>query len=97
VSVQPVRSVGWFGRVTTDTHYLYREYPCLAVYVERVMMDLNFNHREREQRRAHAAWEADEDALNDEEPDIDPEIWNLPDDMPPVEENARRPTENLLG
>lgn len=33
-------SSGWFGRVDADTHYLYMEYPCLAVFMSRIQNDL---------------------------------------------------------
>lgn len=35
-------SIGWFGRVDHNTHYLYASYPCLAVYVKRIQNDFNY-------------------------------------------------------
>ncbi|XP_076299427.1 uncharacterized protein LOC143218238 [Lasioglossum baleicum] len=39
-------SVGWFGRVDHTTHWMYMSYPCLAVYLARIQMDLVYT-RER--------------------------------------------------
>ena len=33
-------SQGWFGRVGPETHFLYRMYPCLAVYVRNIQASL---------------------------------------------------------
>lgn len=31
---------GWFGQVDENTHYLYKHYPCLAVFAKRIQHDL---------------------------------------------------------
>lgn len=36
--------VGWFGQVTPQTHYLYRNYPCLAVFARSVMQCIRFTN-----------------------------------------------------
>lgn len=30
-------SMGWFGRVGPETHFLYQKYPCLTVYAKRII------------------------------------------------------------
>ena len=35
-------SIGSFGRVDHNKHYLYASYPCLAVYVKRIQNDFNY-------------------------------------------------------
>lgn len=37
-------SVGWFGKIGPDTHYLYASYPCLAVYATKVALDMAFTN-----------------------------------------------------
>lgn len=74
---------GWFGQVGANTHYLYKSYPCLAVYAYRIQHDLGLP----------------EEALDDEEDDVAAEPdgrWDLPEELRPVG-RAGRPTENLLG
>lgn len=33
-------TIGWYGRVSVGTHYLYAHYPCLAVYAQRIEEDM---------------------------------------------------------
>lgn len=35
-------SKGWFGRVNAQNHYKYIEYPCLAVFMRRIVQDLQY-------------------------------------------------------
>ncbi|CAH0562762.1 unnamed protein product [Brassicogethes aeneus] len=34
---------GWFGQIDQDNHFMYMEYPCLAVFAERIIRDYGFN------------------------------------------------------
>lgn len=73
---------GWFGRVDNQTHFLYKHYPCLAVYAYRILCDI-------------AAPVEDEEP--GEEEDIPDERWDLPQDVRCQAQGCGRPTENLLG
>ncbi|XP_033220013.1 uncharacterized protein LOC117174767 [Belonocnema kinseyi] len=35
---------GWFGKVSKDTHFLYKSYPCLAVFTQAMIQDLKFTN-----------------------------------------------------
>lgn len=41
-------SIGWFGAITAQTHYLYAAYPCLAVYATRIQMDILYSNQKLE-------------------------------------------------
>nr|WAK75587.1 MAG: hypothetical protein [Partitiviridae sp.] len=48
---------GWFGRVGSQTHYLYKSYPCLAVFARRIQEDIAASRR-----AAHAVgWDLPEE------------------------------------
>lgn len=34
------QSIGWFGRLDANTHYLYAAYPCLPIYLKRIQADI---------------------------------------------------------
>ncbi|XP_053989691.1 uncharacterized protein LOC128882147 [Hylaeus volcanicus] len=36
--------IGWFGKITNETHYLYASYPCLAVYLQRIQSDIKHSN-----------------------------------------------------
>lgn len=44
----PGHSKGWFGAFGPQTHTLYRSYPCLAVYAQRMVQDLLFTATPRD-------------------------------------------------
>ncbi|XP_063701966.1 uncharacterized protein LOC134832012 isoform X1 [Culicoides brevitarsis] len=35
-------SMGWFGRVAAETHFLYQKYPCLTVFAKRIVEEVGF-------------------------------------------------------
>lgn len=83
---------GFFDRVGPDTHFLYKSYPCLAVYFDRLLHDM----------AAHPGEEGDWDLPDNISPDDPEEPAPNPDD----EQVIRRrdpvahpdfPTENMLG
>lgn len=36
------RSMGWFGRIGPQTHFLYQKYPCLSVFAKRIIEELRW-------------------------------------------------------
>ncbi|XP_031849418.2 uncharacterized protein LOC143174139 isoform X2 [Nomia melanderi] len=52
-------SVGWFGQVGPNTHYLYAAYPCLAVYLRRIQFDLQYTNNEE----LSSAWDLPDDMV----------------------------------
>jgi hypothetical protein len=76
-------SIGWFGKIDQNTHYLYATYPCLAVYMKRIQADWNFT---QDPHNEDPNWDLPDDITPDPEPDEDH------DPIPPG-----KPTKNLLG
>lgn len=95
---------GYFGRVTEDTHYLYKAYPCVAVYAQAVLADLEYTENRYQLMPRNdpdpEGGEEQEDEGEEIEPDalVDAEgMWDLPHEVNARIEGANYPTENLLG
>lgn len=59
--------IGWFGRVDAENHFLYRNYPCLAVFAKNIMQCIRLSHAERGDRQNIAEWDLPADMQPDED------------------------------
>ncbi|KAL0101852.1 hypothetical protein PUN28_018414 [Cardiocondyla obscurior] len=73
---------GWFSKIDESSHYLYSNYPCLAVYAMHVSQNIAYTNFRPQP------------GPNPPEFDIN---WNLPTAIGPNNQLAGKPTINLLG
>ncbi|CAH0561760.1 unnamed protein product [Brassicogethes aeneus] len=57
---------GWFGQIDQDNHFMYMEYPCLAVFAERIIRDYGFTvHQDARD------WDLPDEKANDDTHKVD--------------------------
>lgn len=57
-------SIGWFGKIGPENHFLYASYPCLPVYLKRIQADFNYTD---DPQNEDPYWDLPDDIAPDDE------------------------------